>query len=290
MTLLPLLYLGRAGEAEAARAHTARLSGLNDDILLIHSGGIFGATRALILAHLDRHGEAREIIGRVLARLGIGRREEETPAWTLAYLLEAATRTRDREAAAVLAARLAPLTSVVSSNGTSTCTARHLGAAAALLGNRAEARGYYEQALQVAGRVRFRPEIALTHLQLAELLHDGDPDERRQARRHLAIAISELQEMTMQPALEHALRLAERDASVHRDVAVRPGGLTTREVEVLQLVAQGKTNREIAAATVLSVLTVQNHLVAIYRKIDARNRADATAYAFRHGLARPPAP
>src|SRR5712692_6661975 len=51
-----------------------------------------------------------------------------------------------------------------------TVIARHLGAASALLGDREAARRYYEQALEVAGKVRFRPEIALTHLQLAELL------------------------------------------------------------------------------------------------------------------------
>jgi predicted ATPase/DNA-binding CsgD family transcriptional regulator/Tfp pilus assembly protein PilF len=63
-----------------------------------------------------------------------------------------------------------------------------------------------------------------------------------------------------------------------------PAGLTAREVEVLRLIAAGRTNREIAAALVLTLPTVQNHLVNIYRKIDARGRSEATAYAFRHGL------
>jgi hypothetical protein len=50
--------------------------------------------------------------------------------------------------------------------------ARLLGAASALLGEPEQARAYYEQALQVAGKLRFRPEIALSRLQLAELLLD----------------------------------------------------------------------------------------------------------------------
>jgi DNA-binding CsgD family transcriptional regulator len=64
----------------------------------------------------------------------------------------------------------------------------------------------------------------------------------------------------------------------------RPSGLTRREVEILRLLAGGRTNNEIAAELVVSVHTVERHLANIYRKIDARNRADATAYALRHEL------
>jgi DNA-binding NarL/FixJ family response regulator len=63
-----------------------------------------------------------------------------------------------------------------------------------------------------------------------------------------------------------------------------PGGMSTREVEVLRLVAQGRTNREIAAALVLSEKTVTNHLTAIFAKAGVENRAAATAYAFRNSL------
>ena len=62
-------------------------------------------------------------------------------------------------------------------------------------------------------------------------------------------------------------------------------GLTRREVEVLRLVAAGRSNRAIAAELALSVRTVERHITNLYGKIDAANRADATAYAFRHGLA-----
>lgn len=62
-------------------------------------------------------------------------------------------------------------------------------------------------------------------------------------------------------------------------------GLTARELEVLRLVAAGASNGEIAATLGLSINTVERHLSNIYRKIDARGRADATAYAIRRGLA-----
>lgn len=66
--------------------------------------------------------------------------------------------------------------------------------------------------------------------------------------------------------------------------AERTGGLTSREVEVLVLVAAGKTNREIAAELVVSDHTVRRHLQNIFTKLDLSSRAAATAYAYEHGL------
>lgn len=60
-----------------------------------------------------------------------------------------------------------------------------------------------------------------------------------------------------------------------------PDGLTPREAEILRLLAAGGTNRQIASELVLSVHTVERHVQNAYRKIDAHNRADATAYALR---------
>jgi DNA-binding NarL/FixJ family response regulator len=62
------------------------------------------------------------------------------------------------------------------------------------------------------------------------------------------------------------------------------GNLTPREIEVLQLVAEGKTNREIAQALVISERTAVNHLSNIFTKTGAENRAGAAAFALRHGL------
>jgi DNA-binding CsgD family transcriptional regulator/tetratricopeptide (TPR) repeat protein len=64
-----------------------------------------------------------------------------------------------------------------------------------------------------------------------------------------------------------------------------PDGLTAREVEVLRLIAAGRSTREIAESLEISPGTVERHVTNLYAKIGAQNRADATAYAFRHGLA-----
>lgn len=63
-----------------------------------------------------------------------------------------------------------------------------------------------------------------------------------------------------------------------------PAGLTPREVEVLRLVAAGKSNPEIAAALFLSTKTVARHLSNIFTKLDVPTRTAAAAYAFEHGL------
>jgi DNA-binding CsgD family transcriptional regulator/tetratricopeptide (TPR) repeat protein len=62
-------------------------------------------------------------------------------------------------------------------------------------------------------------------------------------------------------------------------------GLTGREMEVLELVAAGRTNRQIAQTLVISEKTVARHVSNIFVKLDVSTRAAATAYAFKHGLA-----
>ena len=67
--------------------------------------------------------------------------------------------------------------------------------------------------------------------------------------------------------------------------AANPAGLTRREAEVLQLVAAGLSNTDIAAQLVVSDRTVDNHVSAIFRKLGARTRGEASARAVRLGLA-----
>jgi DNA-binding NarL/FixJ family response regulator len=65
-----------------------------------------------------------------------------------------------------------------------------------------------------------------------------------------------------------------------------PEGLSTREVEVLALVAEGLTDAEVAERLVFSIRTVHAHLRSIYRKLDVRTRSAATRYALEHDLVR----
>ncbi|HEV7194998.1 MAG TPA: response regulator transcription factor [Pedococcus sp.] len=63
-------------------------------------------------------------------------------------------------------------------------------------------------------------------------------------------------------------------------------GLSTREVEVLTLIAAGHSNTEIARELVLSNSTIKSHINHIFAKIGARDRAQAVHYAYHHGLTR----
>ncbi len=70
-----------------------------------------------------------------------------------------------------------------------------------------------------------------------------------------------------------------RDASA-------PGGLTPRELEVLELIAAGYSNPEIATRLVVTEATIKTHVNNIFAKLDLRDRAQAVAWAFTHGVAR----
>ena len=79
---------------------------------------------------------------------------------------------------------------------------------------------------------------------------------------------------------------AETPAAVAAGRPVPPwDGLSPRELEVLGLLAAGESNSQIARRLGLSTHTVERHVANLYRKIGARGRADATAYALRNGLA-----
>ncbi|HLT18146.1 MAG TPA: response regulator transcription factor, partial [Thermomicrobiales bacterium] len=76
-----------------------------------------------------------------------------------------------------------------------------------------------------------------------------------------------------------------RDAMPAAEPTDRLGGLTPRELEVLSLVAAGRTNREISDELYISEKTVARHLTNIFNKIGAESRTQAAAWAFRNGLA-----
>jgi DNA-binding NarL/FixJ family response regulator len=65
----------------------------------------------------------------------------------------------------------------------------------------------------------------------------------------------------------------------------RTSGLSERELEVLRLVARGKTNREIATLLGISAKTVQHHVAHVYDKLGLYSRAGAAVYVMEHGLA-----
>ena len=164
---------------------------------------------ALRLATGHRDEEAKAALDELIAsRSGLKPIEDETPCFGDMSSLQAAVIVGHREAAEFLVRRCAH-SGLHTADPVLTCPSRHLGAAVALLGRPEEARAYYEEAMDMATRLRFRPEVALTRLELAELLLAHYPDEKAEALEHLDFAIMELREMKMHPALERALKQRE---------------------------------------------------------------------------------
>ncbi|MDQ4052432.1 MAG: response regulator transcription factor, partial [Actinomycetota bacterium] len=118
-------------------------------------------------------------------------------------------------------------------------------------------------------------EAARAKVQVARALRTLGDEES--AMSELAAARRTFVELGTAPADQEAARLLAP--------AALPLGLTTREAEVLRLVASGKSNSQIAAELVLSEKTVARHLSNIFAKLDVSSRTAAAAYAFEHHLA-----
>jgi non-specific serine/threonine protein kinase len=90
--------------------------------------------------------------------------------------------------------------------------------------------------------------------------------------------------------LEHAAQMALdacqlRAASAQSSIAPP---LTRRELDVLRLLAEGSSNRDVAARLTISLRTVETHVERILRKLNVANRRQATVWAYAHGVTPPP--
>lgn len=107
---------------------------------------------------------------------------------------------------------------------------------------------------------------------------------KRAAATDLVAAIRAVQrgETYLDPQLAQQLSNA-----TGKSVLTSPVDLTERELEVLVLVSEGLTNRQIAARLNISVKTVQSHRTNIMEKLDLHDRTDLVKYAIRRGLIEP---
>jgi DNA-binding CsgD family transcriptional regulator len=151
-----------------------------------------------------------------------------------------------------------------------------------------EAQACFSRAEEMARREELLPELAFTQVAQAQLaLAQGGRGSVPRARSLFEQALALFQEeglygqvLAVQARLE---QLPERSSS--HGTRSLPAGLSSREVEVLCLVVAGKSNRQIAEELVLSEKTVANHLARIFVKTGTDNRAAATAFAIRSGIA-----
>jgi DNA-binding NarL/FixJ family response regulator len=112
------------------------------------------------------------------------------------------------------------------------------------------------------------------------LTKDAGADEIRAAVEAVARG-----EAALDPAIQHHVLAAVSTPAAPAAEADAPDDLTPREVEVLQLIAGGLTNSEIAERLVVSAATVKSHVNHIFAKIGDRDRAQAVVYAYANGIA-----
>lgn len=149
------------------------------------------------------------------------------------------------------------------------------------------ARRAFEDAADLFERQRAPFESGRVRLELARSLAalNRQADSGREAT-------NALQAFRRVGAIKEAERVAEflREIEMptpERATAANPAGLSAREVDVLGLIARGRSNQEIAEELFLSVRTVERHISTIYDKLGAHGkaaRAAAAAYALKHGL------
>ena len=143
---------------------------------------------------------------------------------------------------------------------------------------------HFEEALTHAKRLGLRMEDPdIRRFYAAMLIERSGPGDHERARALLAEAIAAYRTIGMPRHQRLADNLAAR-IDTQRDAGEAPDGLTSRECQVLRLVAKGHRNSEIAAELFLSEATVQRHVANIYAKLGVRNRAEATAYALKRGF------
>lgn len=277
-------YQGRFAEADRAMRDVVDLLRPTGSPTVVWYLGWWGQ----ILAELGRADEALQNFAELHALADRMDERARARGNAFAQLAVGYGRVGARERAADCYAKLLPFHGQISP----VMIDRGLGVAALAAGDRGAARRHLADAEALARRAGMRPELAIILLQRGLLERDDPgvgPSRSAMTVGHGSGPLDDgLRLCAELDMLELGRRMlgpvaADQGPSLRREAV--PAGLSDREREVLHLVAQGLTNREIAETLVLSEKTVARHLTNIFTKIGVENRAGATAFAFRRGLA-----
>jgi DNA-binding CsgD family transcriptional regulator len=248
--------------------------------------GAWAPGLAFAMAELGMHEESRAAFSGIVAR-GFDTIPRDT-VWpvTLAFLAETAFLLDDVEAAPALAAALDEFAGTALVAGFTTCVGpadRLRAALAATLGDAAQFEADIEAARSFArrsGSPAWEAQVEHTHaLGLARLGDAAGAAEHYERACRLADPIG------MRSILDSPPPAGDRSRPTATPVI--PDGLSPREAEVVALVAFGCSNREIGERLNISANTAANHVRSILTKTGTANRAEAAAYAVRHGLTTP---
>ena len=163
-------------------------------------------------------------------------------------------------------------------------TDRMLGILAKTMGNLDLAIEHFDSSLGFCRDAGYLPEIAWACCDCSDVLVQRNfSGDQERARTLLQESLSISTDLGMPPLQQRCQVRLDRLDSLSTSPSY-PGGLSKREVEVLRLIAAGKSNREIAEDLVISLNTVANHVSNILIKTDAANRTEAATFAIRHNL------
>jgi len=191
----------------------------------------------------------------------------------------------DAVAAAELYTVLESESGTLLSNNTDISVDRLLGMLAQTMGNLDQAAEHFEDSLAFCRKAGYRPELAWTCCDYAETLGDRNGEgDRAKAITMLDETLATSSELGMWPLMKRVTERLERAHALPMTAPSYPGGLTEREVEVLRLLAAGKTDRQIAGELFISARTVGYHVGNILNKTTSANRTEAATYASRNGL------
>jgi DNA-binding CsgD family transcriptional regulator/tetratricopeptide (TPR) repeat protein len=243
-------------------------------------GGAWRPGLTAMLAELAMEEQVRGELDRVQAE-GLDPLREGLWLASLTYLADAASAVAHQGVASLAYPLLAPLAgrNVMIGHGVACYGAadRYLGMLAATLGDTDDAASHFEAALHLNRQMGADTWLAHTAYEYGRmLLAHGDSDRAEQLLAEAAL----LAEAVGMPTLLARVRTLAPVSS-----SPLPDGLSIRELEVLRLMARGLSNREIGATLFISEHTAANHVRSILRKTACANRTQATAYAYRRGLA-----
>ncbi len=254
----------------------------------------------ILAGTVDREGPWRPGLVAVLAELGMEREARRelaalaaqgidgfrTSLWTaaLVYLADACAALGDEKIAALVYPELEPLagTNVMIGHLVACYGAadRYLGMLAATLKEPARAEDHFERAMDLNRRMGASTWLAHTAYEYGRFLLGRGAAGRARAEALLGEATSLAERIGMEGLLGRI-----RGLGVGGPAVDLPGSLSPREAQILALVAEGLSNREIGDRLSISEHTAANHIRSILRKTESANRTEAASYAHRHGLA-----
>jgi DNA-binding CsgD family transcriptional regulator/tetratricopeptide (TPR) repeat protein len=144
---------------------------------------------------------------------------------------------------------------------------------------------HFEHALDFCRQAGYLPELAWScHDYAAMLCRRRDREDYQQAATLIDEGLPIAREVGMKPLIERLEVLRQQMIPVAHGRPRYPDGLTKREMEVLRLIATGKSNQSIADELFISLSTVAHHVSHIFNKTGVSNRVEAATYAARHQL------